>query len=453
MRHLPLFIILLICSCLTAKSGNMDSLTGLLSGIKEDTNKVIRYNELSVHYQASEPNVALILGQHALLLSNKLHYTRGQANAYVAIANAYITTGNYPKALSYYLKNLKIAEARKRPDLIAIAHMNIASTYHLQQDYVKALYFSRQADSIIDADTIERLKPYVLLNLGDIYEKSGKIKAALDYTEKAYALAVKNEDNDFIGSALNNLGNIYAKKGNTATAVQKYQQALYFLELANNQDFLAEASFGLAKQYELLGKTDSAEYFADKSYQICQSGGFLSRQIDVCIFLDKHFKTLGDVEKAYYYQQQTLQLKDTIFSKERISKSLIISAEEEVRQKEIAERKLEEAMERKLTMQYLGIGLCLPLLMFLTLFLINKKIKPAYIKFIGTVSLLLTFEYIMLLMHNITGKITHHLPIYMLLILAGIASILTPLHHRIEHWLLKRIAEKNKKKEETEAEN
>jgi tetratricopeptide (TPR) repeat protein len=422
--------------------------TGNLNGNAEDTNKVISYIQHSVEFQASKPDSALLLAQQALLLSNKLNYTRGKANAYVAIANAYNTTGNYPKALSYYIKNLKIEEKRNRPDLIAIAHLNIASNFHLQKDYRKALYFAKQADSIVDADTIERLKLYVLLNLGEIYEKSDKIKAALDYTEKAFAYAVKNKDNDFIGAALNNLGNIYAKKGNTATAIQKYVLALQYLELANNQDFIAEASFGLAKQYEILGKTDSAEYFAAKSYAICKNSGFLSRQMDICIFLNNHFKILGNIEKAYAYQEETLLLKDSVFSKERISKSMIISAEEEVRQKEIAEQKQEKARERKLTMQYLGIGLCLPLLMFLTLYLINKKIKPAYIKFIGIVSLLLTFEYIMLLMHTITGKITHHLPIYQLIILAGIASILTPLHHRIEHWLLKRIAEKNTKKPE-----
>ena len=117
--------------------------------------------------------------------------------------------------------------------------------------------------------------------------------------------------------------------------------------------------------------------------------------------------------------------------------------EEDLRQKELAEKKVEEEKERKSKLQLLGIGLSLPILFFITLYLYKKKIKPKYIEILGLVSLLLSFEYIMLLIHPLVVKITNHVPLYQLLIFAIIAAVISPTHHKIESWLLEKIGRKH----------
>jgi hypothetical protein len=49
-----------------------------------------------------------------------------------------------------------------------------------------------------------------------------------------------------------------------------------------------------------------------------------------------------------------------------------------------------------------------------------------------------------LLIHPFLEKITHHSPVLMLLCLVVLASLLIPLHHKLEHFIKHKLTEKNK---------
>ncbi|MFN8237958.1 MAG: tetratricopeptide repeat protein [Chitinophagales bacterium] len=445
MKKIVVYIALfLVQTIILAQNNTIDSLKKVLKTEKTDSARVIILCFLGQEYEQFRPDTAMLYAQQAYKISTKIKYADGIARAANGIGNVYRLIGNYPKALEYFIQKLKIEEQRNNPNKLAIVLMNIAGVYHMEQEEEKALEYQMKADSIIDAARMDDLKIYSLLNLGDMYEKSGKLQAALLSTEKAYTIALKEKDVSLTGSILNNLGNIYAKLGDTLRAVKQYQSALPYLEQTQNEDVMAETTLGLAKQYLLLSVSDSAAFYGVKSYEICKKNGFLSRQLTASIFLKDYYKDKGDVKNAFAYQEEILTLKDSIFSKERIAKAQAISLEEDLRQKEMAEKKLEEEHERKVKLQYLTIGILLPILFFLTLYLSNKKIKPKIIEFLGVVSLLLSFEYIMLLLHPVIVTVTNHEPIYQLLIFALIASVLTPAHHRIEKWLLKKLTLKEK---------
>ena len=56
----------------------------------------------------------------------------------------------------------------------------------------------------------------------------------------------------------------------------------------------------------------------------------------------------------------------------------------------------------------------------------------------------LVFEFLNLLVHPYLEKITHHSPLLMLLSLVALAAMLIPLHHKLEHWAVNKLIEKNK---------
>ena len=445
MKKILLFIgIIVYCFPAFSQNRTVDSLNFLLKYVRSDTDKVKLLNNLAIEYQYSSPDSSYLYSQKAFKISTQENFLIGISRSANIIGNVYSDAGNYPKALEYYIIKLKIDEKRNNPDALAVANMTIANVHHREKKYDKALFYAFYADSIIDANNITRLKLYSLLNLGDMFEKSGKILSALDYTQKAYALSLKEKNIAFEGSALNNLGNIYSKLGKTTQAIQNYRAAIPLLEAEKDDGFLAESSLGLAKQYFQISKFDSTEYFGMRSYELSKKNGFLNKQLNASVFLTGFYKSKNDINKAFTFQEEVLSLKDTIFSNERIAKLQLLSMEEDLRQKEIAEKKLEEIQDRKIKLQYLTIGLLLPVLMFITLYLSNKRIKPKYIEFLGVVSLLLMFEFIMILLHPFIVRITNHMPLYQLMIFALIASVLTPLHHKIESWLLKMLTKKGK---------
>jgi len=58
---------------------------------------------------------------------------------------------------------------------------------------------------------------------------------------------------------------------------------------------------------------------------------------------------------------------------------------------------------------------------------------------LGVTSLLMVFEFISLLIHPIVEKKSHHDPIVMYIVLMLVASILVPLHHKLESYIKEKI--------------
>ena len=80
------------------------------------------------------------------------------------------------------------------------------------------------------------------------------------------------------------------------------------------------------------------------------------------------------------------------------------------------------------------------LLFFVVLVILSqKKINPRAIEILGVLGLLLVFEFITIFVHPFIGDLTHHSPVYMLIILVLIASVLGPLHHFLTKWLKKKL--------------
>ena len=59
--------------------------------------------------------------------------------------------------------------------------------------------------------------------------------------------------------------------------------------------------------------------------------------------------------------------------------------------------------------------------------------------------LLLFFEFLNLFMNPYIAKVTLYTPLFTLLVMVLIASLLIPLHHRIELWIKEKLVVKNKK--------
>ena len=90
-------------------------------------------------------------------------------------------------------------------------------------------------------------------------------------------------------------------------------------------------------------------------------------------------------------------------------------------------------------MQLLLIGLFIPAFFLLTVLLSRIKIPVRVIKVLGILSLLIFFEYLTLFLHPTVAALTHHTPVYEIMIFVAIAAFLIPAHHRIEHWLIEKL--------------
>jgi tetratricopeptide (TPR) repeat protein len=416
-----------------------DSLLSLLAKETIDTNKVKLLWQLADVTRRYNPDTSLLLAQDALYLARRHHYTEGESRSLGILANTFMSIGNYPRALELNLEKLKLEENRNRPRNLASVLMNIGIVYVLQEEYDKALDYYAQADSVIEKFNVAEFKHNIALNTGDAYDRINKPDSAYFYFEKSLEIAKANSSAQDLGLSLTGLGHTFTKLGNYAEALLNYQGAIKNLQEASDDETFCEATLGIARLYLKLIKNDSAHHYAVQSYTVAKKDGFLSKELDAASFLLDFFKKTKNIDSAFFYSDQVYLLNDSLNSKEKIRQAQVLSSNEQFRQRALAEERMEAAKKRYQQLQLLLIGIFIPGLFLITLLLSVSKIHIQVIRGLGILSLLFFFEYLTLLLHPTVAELTHHTPVFEILIFVALASILIPLHHRVEHWLIHRL--------------
>lgn len=437
---LYLFLVFMLAALtVQAQRDKVDSVANLLLAEKQDSNRVRLLWQMAGFAGIYNPDTAILLSKQSLTLANDIRYLEGQSKAMGALANAFIKIGNYPRALELYLEKLQLEEKRNVPRNLASVLMNIGIVHVMQEEYREALRYYFKADSVIQVNRITDMQYFILLNMGDAYNRIDQNDSAFRYFQQSLEEANGRNDIDLIGTSMTGLGHTYLKMQRYDESLQNYQAAIRYLQEANDDEILSEATLGLANLYDKLGKQDSAILYGNISLQTSRKGDFLTHQLEAAEFLGKQYKKASTIDSAFAYISLVRQLNDSINSKSKIRQLQILASNEQLRQLEIAELKKKAAKERKKQLQLLGIGIFIPGLFLLTLFLSRRKIRTGVIKVMGILSLLFLFEYLTLFLHPYVVELTNHTPVLEILIFVAIAAILIPAHHRIEHWLIQKL--------------
>ena len=157
------------------------------------------------------------------------------------------------------------------------------------------------------------------------------------------------------------------------------------------------------------------------------------------------FEKLHQTDSAYYYSRLEAEFTAKIFDQNSLNQIQAMAFKEQLRVLEEQNKKAQIAEQQKQNLQYIFIAIGILTLVILYLLLSRSFItNTKMIEFFGVIALLIVFEFLNLLLHPFLERITHHSPILMLLALVCIASLLVPLHHKVEHWATKKLIEKNK---------
>jgi tetratricopeptide (TPR) repeat protein len=435
------FILLFLCTntSVFSQKQKADSLRDLLVQKKTDTDRVRIMWQLANILYSNNPDTSLKLAQDAYYLAKRINYIEGESRSLGILASTFWILGNYPRALALNLEKLKLEEKRNVPHNLASVLMNIGIVYVFQEDYNNALQYYFKADSVINKDNVEEFKYNIALNIGDAYDKHGLIDSAYLYYSKSLAIANNQNDSDLIGTSMTGLGHTYLKKGNYTEAESNYQTAIKLLKRAEDDEVLCEAALGMAQLYDEITKSDSARQYADLSLSVAKNDGFLSREYNAANFLTSHFKKINKIDSAFAFAEYAHQLNDSLNGKAKIRQFQSLTVEEQFRQRELQEEKAIAAKKRYQQLQLLLIGIFIPGFFLITLLLSRAKIHIRVIRALGVLSLLFFFEYLTLLLHPSVAELTDHTPVLEILIFVGIAAILIPMHHRVEHWLIHRL--------------
>jgi len=438
-------IVLLIFIALNSYTQNsyVDSLKQVLSTEITDSNRVMSLFYLGYHYSFFKPDTSLILTQQGLALSRKTGFVEGEANCLTTMGTIFWQAGNYPKSLEYYLQALKRFEIIHNQFGLATANGSIANIYTEMGDFKMAISYYQKCKAIAVSMNDSILLNYIFANMGDFYENLNQLDSARIYTNQAFELAIRLKNETSRMMILNNLGNIHSKMQQGEIAMGYYRQSFSLERELREFDGFCETTLGMAALFKKAGVPDSSLHYARLSFATAREAGFAKPILEASTFLLSNFMELNLIDSAFYYQGIVLTAKDSLFSQEKVMEVQNLSLTEKIRQQEIVEANLLAREERRSNIQLLGIVTFISFF-FGFLFVLGKRhVNQRIIRFLGLLGLLLLFEFISLVLHPYIAVFTHHTPVYMLLVLVIIASLLVPLHHKLQQWVKEKLAQKS----------
>jgi len=442
-----LFISIFFLSILNpsfAQVREIDSLKKLLANTKEDTIKVALLCDLSFYEQNSQQAIALI--EEALSLAKKNGFESGEASCYFEMGNHYLQVNNNITAMHYFLEAMKIWERLGNNMGRSACYIAIGSIFKEQDDYQNALAYMQKADAA-KPDSAEDLAYGTALfygNYADVYYRLNNQDSALKYFLRSYESFNGTEIKYQLNLALNGLGNVQQMMGHSEIALGYYREAVRNGIAFSDTAGLSETYLQMAKLFNRQGQRDSSLHYGALALSNAQSLNAFKIIIASSKLLSQIYRGVND-KQALDYLQLSQDAIDSLYKQQRSKEFENMYINEREREKAAVEKVKEEAIQRRQNLEFslIAIGI----LGFIILFLLLSRsiiVNERWITFFGVLGLLIVFEFINLLIHPTLAHITHESPVLLLIAYVIVASLLIPIHHRLEKWIIKRVTEKNK---------
>jgi tetratricopeptide (TPR) repeat protein len=258
-----------------------------------------------------------------------------------SIASIYRTQNNYKKALEYYQKSLKIDREIGDMFSIALSLGGIGGVYHMQEDFPKAIEYYKQALEIYREKKNLRAASIYLINIGQVYTHQLKFDKAMLHFEEALGISKKNGLEYLKARSLEKIGSLYLKKA----------------ESIDNQDYSESSQIDFINKENNLNK--AIENLLEAK-DIFVEANTMRELLLIYKFLNQAYYLKGEYKKSVDILREHNQVKDTLYSLEKVKEINNLSSvhEKKVAEKELEIQKLENIRQRNESYAlYGGIGL------------------------------------------------------------------------------------------------
>ena len=319
----------------------------------EDTAKVDALLELSTILFRAKPDSAIVYGEQARDMAQRLQYSKGLGYALKNIGLAYFIKSDFvqvldywhqsldifksiddqlgvsnlnnnigavhfnygddPKALEYYLESLKAAEQLGDKLRMATAMTNIGALYfNNPTTHDKALdYYQRAMDISEETDDLDAIGTSAV-NLGEYYIEEKQYQEALSIFEKA--LNAMEQTGGNTSYVLMNMGKVYALLDSLPQAVQFHQLAIQTAQEKNAKFQMLQALIGLADTYQKKGDYQLSIKNFQQAEKIAKEESLNVELKDTYGGLSKTYANLKDFDNAYKYQLLFNNVRDTLYN-------------------------------------------------------------------------------------------------------------------------------------------
>ncbi|PCJ81854.1 MAG: hypothetical protein COA57_13730 [Flavobacteriales bacterium] len=421
------------------------------------------------HNQSDYPR-ALDLYFRSLKIQEELGDKKAMATSYNNIGVIYDYQSDYPRALDYYFKSLKIREQLGDKKAMATSYNNIGVIYHHQSDYPRALDYYFKSLKIREQLGDKKMATSYN-NIGVIYDNQSDYPRALEYYFKALKIREELGDKQGMAGSYTNIGVLYTalykqsdslqEAGGRATGNQTHlDSALHYHNLAlvieqelSDEHTMSITLSGIGSVYSLKQQYHKAIENYQQAAMLADSIGALNEGSEAHSGLAEAYDKLGNHKLALEHYKQYSTLKDSTFNEEKSKDLGKLEAKHEMQMAEADRKRKEEEQarisaghtQRRNLLQYSGI-LIFIVAFFITLLFSGRLNIPVRLAEGGVFfTFLLVFEFLLVLTDPNIEQYTGGEPAYKLIINAGLAGLIFPLHSIAESKLKQRLFKTKKK--------
>ena len=261
-----------------------------------------------------------------LTVSVTFSATLDDARSYGVAASKYYQDGNYPKALEFHTKALKIQEKFLGKDNINIANSYnyIGGDYIMMGNYPRALEFLTKAsdicEKVLGKDHPDTATSYYVI--GGIYKNIGNYPKALEFYTKALDIYEKvlGKDHPHAATIYSNIGYVYNKMGDYLKALEFFTKDLDIDEKVSGKDHLTTATSynNIGSVYNDMGNYPKALEFYTKALNIREKVLGKDHPYTAISYssIGSVYSYMGDYPKALEFYTKALDIQERVLGKD-----------------------------------------------------------------------------------------------------------------------------------------
>lgn len=409
----------------------------LASSLNDDTLKVDSYNAFGDIYQRKKERLlALRAYLNGLQIAERVKNHAYLRSCYANLSSFYADIKEYDKAIDYAQKaadELLLFDSENKHYMRVVDLYGLGNLYVAKKNFDMSVYYFEESIKLADSLHYEPLKMPGYNGLLAQYIESNQPQKALDYFNKRSELKQFIINFGFGHSIDNAYGVIHTKLGNYDSAKYYFAKAEPGFETKTTPSARINFYTRYAELHDKAGNLSKAIEYYTKAKTLADAVANLEWQQNTSLALDTLYAKQGDYKQSRYFANLHHGYKDSL-QKLGEQKDLMQAeiADEQLRRERIA-REEQAALDRKHSVQYMGITIAIGIIFILLVAMGIFKVSVNTIRVMGFFSFILLFEFIILLADTKIHHMTHGEPLPILAIKIILIAMLLPLHHWLEH--------------------
>lgn len=319
----PILLLVLSCTCLKAQT-NLDSLLAIWEDENQaDSTRTDAYVDyLWGAYLGSNPDSAFILAEDLITFGKENQFPRATADGIHMQGNSFLYQSEFPQALDYYQRSLKIKEGIGYKSGSAASLTNIGNIHYYLGNYIQALNNFQRSLKIYDELRNKKGIARSLYSIGNIYYVQSNYPQALNYYQRSLKIREEIGDKSDISPSLLVIGMIYQVQDNYPQALDYYEQSLKIMEEIGDKRGSAPPLTSIGKIYQAQNNFTYALDYYQRSLKIFEELGDRQGIAGSLHDIGTIHYSQSNYPEALDYYKRSLKIQEDIGDKRGIARTL-----------------------------------------------------------------------------------------------------------------------------------